>query len=259
MSAKNPPETIQSNHSTTPKKPMPALSRINRRALLFGGIFVVAVAVLIAARAGRRTEVASVSTGADDTATSENAVTATQLETITATPPETTKATQPEMTTAVTSKPPQAAAVAKTSTTKASLAKAPAAATAKAEAVQSRHKAPAPELTRAASAAESTKAAEPESTTTAHVQNEAPMTITGCVEFDDARFWLKDTAGGEVPKSRSWKSGFLRKRPSSIQLVDRTHTLNLKTYVGRRVEATGMLVNREMRARSLQPVAASCN
>ena len=59
--------------------------------------------------------------------------------------------------------------------------------------------------------------------------------------------------------SRSWKSGFLRRRPSSIQLVDGTHTLNLKTYVGQRVEATGMLLNREMRARSLQPVAASCN
>jgi hypothetical protein len=125
---------------------------------------------------------------------------------------------------------------------------------------ESSPKAPVPELTPKASAEESTQtAAELESATTEDVQNVAPVTIAGCLEFDDATFWLKDTTGGNVPKSRSWKSGFLRRRPSSIQLVDGTHTLNLKTYVGQRVEATGMLLNREMRARSLQPVAASCN
>jgi hypothetical protein len=125
------------------------------------------------------------------------------------------------------------------------------------EAVESNSKTPVPELTPPASAAESTQAAA--ETTTADVENVAPVTITGCLALDDATFWLKDTAGGNVPKSRSWKSGFLRRRPSSIQLVDGTQTLNLKTYIGQRVEATGTLLNREMQARSLQPVAATCN
>ncbi len=41
--------------------------------------------------------------------------------------------------------------------------------------------------------------------------------------------------------------------------MDATNTLKLPNYVGQRVAATGMLMNREMRARSLQRAAASCN
>jgi hypothetical protein len=169
-------------------------------------------------------------------------------------------ATQLDTTKAVVSKALERAAPAKTPTTNTSPVTAPAVKPVEAVAVESSPKAPVPELTPKTSTEESTQtAAELESATTADVQNVVPVTITGCLELDDATFWLKDTAGGNVPKSRSWKSGFLRRRPSSIQLVDGTHTLNLKTYVGQRIEATGMLLNREMRARSLQPVAASCN
>lgn len=103
------------------------------------------------------------------------------------------------------------------------------------------------------------KAAAVESTARADVQNVPPVTITGCLELDKVTFWLKDTTGVDAPKSRSWRSGFLKKRSSQIELVDATNTLQLPNHVGQRVAATGTLMNREMWARSLRQVAASCN
>jgi hypothetical protein len=85
------------------------------------------------------------------------------------------------------------------------------------------------------------------------------VTITGCVERDGKTFWMQDTSGTDAPKSRSWKSGFLKKRPSRIELVDATNTLRLSSQVGQRVAATGVLANRELRARSLRSAAGSCN
>jgi hypothetical protein len=66
-----------------------------------------------------------------------------------------------------------------------------------------------------------------ESTPNAVVPNVAPVTITGCVELVGGRFWLTDTSGVEAPKSRSWKTGFLKKRPSRIEFVDAIDTLTL--------------------------------
>jgi hypothetical protein len=87
----------------------------------------------------------------------------------------------------------------------------------------------------------------------------ASVTITGCLEHEDETFWLSDASGSEAPTSRSWRSGFLKKRPSRIELVDAGHALRLTSYVGQRIAATGTLVNREMRPRSLHPVSASCS
>ena len=87
----------------------------------------------------------------------------------------------------------------------------------------------------------------------------ASVRITGCLELDEKTFWLKDVSGVDAPKARSWRSGFLKKRPPSIELVDDTHMLRLSNHVGQRVEATGTLTKREMQARSLTQVAASCN
>jgi len=84
-------------------------------------------------------------------------------------------------------------------------------------------------------------------------------TITGCLELDEGTFWLRNASGADVPKSRSWRSGFLKKGSSSVELVDAANTLKLPNYVGQRVAATGMLANREMLARSLRRVAASCS
>src|SRR5262249_43718719 len=103
------------------------------------------------------------------------------------------------------------------------------------------------------------KAPAVESEVKADVQNSAPVTITGCLALDAGTFWLKNTSGTDLPKSRSWKSGFLKKHSSPIELVDAANSLKLSNYVGQRVAATGPLMNREMGARSLQRVAASCS
>jgi hypothetical protein len=87
----------------------------------------------------------------------------------------------------------------------------------------------------------------------------APVTITGCLERNDETFRLKDTAGADAPKSRSWKSGFLKKGSAPIEVVDAAHRLKLPDHVGQRVSVTGKLVDREMQVRSLQRVAASCS
>lgn len=84
------------------------------------------------------------------------------------------------------------------------------------------------------------------------------VTISGCLESDADAFRLKDTSGAEAPKSRSWKSGFLKKHSASVDVIDPGHNLNLAGHVGQRVSATGTLNNREMRAQSLQSVSPSC-
>jgi hypothetical protein len=86
----------------------------------------------------------------------------------------------------------------------------------------------------------------------------APVTITGCLEREAGAFRLDKTAGVDAPKSRSWKSGFLKKRPAQIEIVDPANRLQLPNQVGRRVSVMGVLVDREMRARSLQRVNGSC-
>jgi len=86
------------------------------------------------------------------------------------------------------------------------------------------------------------------------------VTITGCLDLDDEGFRLKDTAGVDAPKSRSWKSGFLTKRTAPIELLDADNSVKLSTYVGHRVAATGTLVDREMQVRSVRRVTTgSCN
>lgn len=88
---------------------------------------------------------------------------------------------------------------------------------------------------------------------------EAPVTITGCLEQDDETFRLKNTTGDQAPKARSWKSGFLKKNSASIEVVDASNKAQLPSHVGQRVVVTGMLVDREMQVRSLRRVATSCN
>jgi hypothetical protein len=119
-------------------------------------------------------------------------------------------------------------------------------------------KAPATKTT--AAARTSTTPASVETRPTAEsVKAMALVTVTGCLELEEETFWLKEASGGDAPKSRSWRSGFLKKRPPSIKLVDATNALRLPSHVGQRVAATGTLMNREIRANSLLRVAASCS
>ena len=92
-------------------------------------------------------------------------------------------------------------------------------------------------------------------------QEDAPLdvvTISGCLEQDDERFRLKDTSGDDAPKGRSWKSGFMRRSSSTIDVIDQANRHHLPTYVGQRVSVTGTLVEREMQVRSVRIVAISC-
>ena len=102
-------------------------------------------------------------------------------------------------------------------------------------------------------------AAAPAPAFSAPVQKVASVTITGCLEHDEEAFWLSDASGADAPTARSWKSGFLKKRPSRIELIDAAHVLPLTSYVGHRVSATGTIVNREMQTRSLHPLNATCS
>jgi hypothetical protein len=87
---------------------------------------------------------------------------------------------------------------------------------------------------------------------------EPPITISGCLERGDETFVLKNTSGADAPKSRNWKTGFLKKRPATIELLDAGGALKLQRYVGQRVTATGTLTNHEMHPRSVT-TSGSCS
>jgi hypothetical protein len=87
------------------------------------------------------------------------------------------------------------------------------------------------------------------------------VTITGCLEgsVNEKRFRLTDTDGVDAPRSRSWRTGFLKKHSNSVALVDPPDPHALQTQVGQRVAATGLLTNSELRMTSLRTISARCN
>ena len=90
------------------------------------------------------------------------------------------------------------------------------------------------------------------------VAKPAPVTITGCLERDDETFRLKDTSGADAPRSRNWKSAFLKKGSAPVEVMDASKRLKLTNHVGQRVSVTGTLSDGEMQIRSLRRIAASC-
>jgi hypothetical protein len=84
------------------------------------------------------------------------------------------------------------------------------------------------------------------------------VTMTGCLARSDNAFRLNDTTGVNVPKARSWKSGFLTKRSASIAIVPDSSELPLAKHIGSRVTVSGTLIDREMRVRTLRRVSGSC-
>lgn len=88
----------------------------------------------------------------------------------------------------------------------------------------------------------------------AEPETSAGATLTGCLESDEGEYRLTNVSGDAAPTSRSWKSGFFKKRPASIEISDAVGTLGLRHHLGRRVTATGTLVERDMRARSVRVV-----
>jgi hypothetical protein len=88
----------------------------------------------------------------------------------------------------------------------------------------------------------------------------APVTITGCLEIsvNHDEFRLTDTDGAAAPRSRSWRTGFLKKHSAAVALVAPADGLALQTHVGRRVAATGLLTSHDLKVSALRVVGA-CN
>ena len=84
------------------------------------------------------------------------------------------------------------------------------------------------------------------------------VTITGCLERSDNEFRLNDTTGINAPKSRSWKSGFLVKRPADVTVVSASTDVQLSRHIGHRVAVTGPLNDRQMKVRALRPLSLPC-
>jgi hypothetical protein len=104
--------------------------------------------------------------------------------------------------------------------------------------------------------------AEPDSASPAETTVTAPpVTITGCLEVsvDEDQYRLTDTEGANAPVARSWRSGFLKKRPTPIALVEPPSVLALRSHVGQRIAATGILTNRELHPSALRVVNRSCD
>jgi hypothetical protein len=87
------------------------------------------------------------------------------------------------------------------------------------------------------------------------------VTIGGCLEMsiDRKSFRLTDTEGANVPKARNWRTGFLKKEATPVDLLELADPATVRRYVGQRVTATGMVENREMRVRSLQASGKGCD
>jgi hypothetical protein len=89
----------------------------------------------------------------------------------------------------------------------------------------------------------------------------APVTLTGCLEMsvDRDEFRLSDPEGADAPRARSWRTGFLKKRPTPVALVESPDPHGLQIQVGKRVAATGTLVDHELKVSSVAVVGASCD
>lgn len=96
---------------------------------------------------------------------------------------------------------------------------------------------------------------------TTGVGGNAPVTLTGCLEVsvNQDAYRLTDIEGADAPKSRSWRTGFLKKRSAPVALVEPPDRLALQTNVGRRVMATGLLISHDLKVSALRVVGSSCN
>jgi hypothetical protein len=89
----------------------------------------------------------------------------------------------------------------------------------------------------------------------------APVTLTGCLEIsvDRDAFRLSDPDGVDAPRARSWRTGFLTKRPTPVSLVEPPDPHGLQVQVGRRVVVTGLLTDRELKVSTVRVVGPSCD
>ena len=84
------------------------------------------------------------------------------------------------------------------------------------------------------------------------------VTVSGCLERDDSVFKLTETSGAQAPQERSWKTAFLTKRNSDLDVIEKSKRLKLKDHVGHRISLTGTVADHEMHAASVRHLASSC-
>ena len=85
------------------------------------------------------------------------------------------------------------------------------------------------------------------------------VTVTGCLAKNSDGFWLKNASGGHLSAARSWKTGFLKKSSPRVNVIAATTAVKLSDYVGRRVSATGVLKDQDLRVHSVRRLSASCS
>jgi hypothetical protein len=101
-------------------------------------------------------------------------------------------------------------------------------------------------------------------TSKAETENPVPQaegdvtTVTGCLERDGEGFQLKNPSGEQIRKTRSWKSGFLRRGSRNISIVGSPTSLNLESRIGYKVAIGGNLVERELRPNSIHSTSERC-
>lgn len=86
------------------------------------------------------------------------------------------------------------------------------------------------------------------------------VTYIGClrVEDDGKRFMLTEVGGKDAPKARSWKTAFITKKAGKLRIVTAEPRLKLRDHVGRTVQITGRRQDKELRARTIKVVGATC-
>lgn len=87
------------------------------------------------------------------------------------------------------------------------------------------------------------------------------VTLTGCVRAERNTFVLTKVEGSDAPKSRRWKTGYLLKRRSDLEVVPAASSVRLKDHVGRKVTVNGTLEHKDstqLKARSVR-VLSSCS
>jgi len=86
----------------------------------------------------------------------------------------------------------------------------------------------------------------------------APVTIFGCLERSKDTYRLTDTDGVDAPRSRSWKTGFLKKGSATVEVVDPANRARLSTHVGHRIGVTGTMSQKQLQVRSVRKISSSC-
>jgi len=84
-------------------------------------------------------------------------------------------------------------------------------------------------------------------------------TMTGCLQADGGKFRLTKLEGANAPKSRSWKTGYVKKTTKDVEVVGSSSSLKLKDQVGRKVTVSGSRDGDTFKAQSIKQIAKSCS